>query len=606
MANNYTTTSLEALKYLCSVINKTVDLPSTVISDTSIATNTTYSSFKLDKEFDTLEDELKHYTDTAIAGLNKLTKEIINDKSLVVKDNVLYLYKAADDPSNDYMQMMLINGVAVELGSTQVDMSDYYSKTDSDNKFAAKVDLDILTTTVNDKINKTSILTAIDNDATDDQVYSAKAINTELDKKVDKTDIATTIDSSSTNDKPVGAKATYDELSKKLDIEEANMVNLMAFPYDNPNQETSGITFKVDDDGVIHVSGTKTTNGTVQYYPMRDVMGTYGYLINIFEVGKTYTLNGCPRGGSNNTYRLRLILNYDKSSEGLTAYQYIDTGEGITFTIQSEIKYARLMIDYSGAIGTTYGDLIFKPQIIKGDKVVDFKIILNRNNLIQLKNVIDGTANGLNGRLTLKSGEDMDNINNTGYYSILTGTVASSILNLPVKSACLIDVYGNNLVSGKGWMVQEVKAVNSINSPIYRRSKLHEGSWGQWQKLCTTAVADVGITYINTFEDETYVKPTGTNSCSYHVINGHCIVTLQTYCLSTSQDFVQIASGLPKPKSFLYSNAIDRQMNWDSGARGVFQITTDGVINVVCNYGDTSVTGVRNLYVTFSYPVAQS
>ena len=217
MANNYTTTSLEALKYLCSVINKTVDLPSTVISDTSIATNTTYSSFKLDKEFDTLEDELKHYTDTAIAGLNKLTKEIINDKSLVVKDNVLYLYKAADDPSNDYMQMMLINGVAVELGSTQVDMSDYYSKTDSDNKFAAKVDLDILTTTVNDKINKTSILTAIDNDATDDQVYSAKAINTELDGLIKKTDISTTIDSTSTDNTVPTNKAVYNSLINKVD-----------------------------------------------------------------------------------------------------------------------------------------------------------------------------------------------------------------------------------------------------------------------------------------------------------------------------------------------------------------------------------------------------
>ena len=87
--------------------------------------------------------------------MNKLTKEIINDKSLVVKDNVLYLYKAADDPSNDYMQMMLINGVAVELGSTQVDMSDYYSKTDSDNKFAAKLDLDTLTEAV-EGLQKTS------------------------------------------------------------------------------------------------------------------------------------------------------------------------------------------------------------------------------------------------------------------------------------------------------------------------------------------------------------------------------------------------------------------------------------------------------------------
>ena len=90
---NYTTMSLDAIKLLCSVINKTVDLPNTIISDTSIATNTTHSSYKIKLDMDNLETELKNYMDTAIAGMNKLTKEIINDKALVVKDNVLYLYK---------------------------------------------------------------------------------------------------------------------------------------------------------------------------------------------------------------------------------------------------------------------------------------------------------------------------------------------------------------------------------------------------------------------------------------------------------------------------------------------------------------------------------
>ena len=132
------------------------------------------------------------------------------------------------------------------------------------------------------------------------------------------------------------------------------------------------------------------------------------------------------------------------------------------------------------------------------------------------------------------------------------------------------------------------------------------GKWGTWQRVCTTKIKDIGITYINTFEDETYVKPTGTNSCSYHVTNGHCIVTLQTLCLSTTNSFIQIVSGLPKPKISLYENAIDRQIKTNSGARGVFQLTPDGVLSVVCNYGDTSVTWGRNLYATFSYPVAES
>ena len=211
MANNYTTTSLEALKYICSVINKTVDLPSTVISDASIATNTTYSSFKLDKEFTTLEDELKHYTDTAIAGLNKLTKEIINDKSLVVKDNVLYLYKAADNPSDDYMQMMLINGVVIELGSTQVDTSDYYNKTDSDNRFAAKLDLTTLTTSLNDLKTMIGDTTQIKNNTF---VEDVKELYTGLDDRVSKTDVVTALDGTVTDEQVASALLTKTELDK--------------------------------------------------------------------------------------------------------------------------------------------------------------------------------------------------------------------------------------------------------------------------------------------------------------------------------------------------------------------------------------------------------
>ena len=147
--------------------------------------------------------------------------------------------------------------------------------------------------------------------------------------------------------------------------------------------------------------------------------------------------------------------------------------------------------------------------------------------------------------------------------------------------------------------------VDKVNNHLYVRfaDSVDMSAWG---KVCTTSVADVPLTYINTFEDETYVKPSNTNVCNYYVSNGNCIISIETNCLSTSTNFTKIISGLPKPKIRLYANATDRQMNWNSGSRGVFQLMPTGVLNVVCNYGDTSVTGGRNLYVTFSYPVAGS
>ena len=131
------------------------------------------------------------------------------------------------------------------------------------------------------------------------------------------------------------------------------------------------------------------------------------------------------------------------------------------------------------------------------------------------------------------------------------------------------------------------------------------GAWSRWKRVCTTSVADVPTTYINTFENETYIKPSENNVCSYYVTNGRCEVKLGVECLSSTNNFVQIISGLPKSKSPIYSNVVNLVMS-NSGASGVFQLNTNGTIRIVCSYGDSSVTGGRFFYTTFSYPVAES
>ena len=404
----------------------------------------------------------------------------------------------------------------------------------------------------------------------------------------DSTNISTTIDENSTDKEVPSAKTVYTELNKKLDIEEASISNLISFPYDSPTiHENSGITFKVDDEGVIYVSGTKTTDGLVQYYPIRDTVGTSGYLIDTFEVGKTYTLSGCPNGGSASTYRLRILLNYDKSSEGLTPYQYI----GVTFTIESEIKYVRIMIDYSGATDTSYGDLVFKPQITEGNKVIDFKPSLDRNNLTQLRNTVSSTINGLNGRMVINSGEDMDNITTLGFYTISSGTTAQTILNLPINSACFIDVYGNNhTVAGTGWMVQEVKASNTANAPIYRRSRVQEGSWGKWQRLCTTSVADVAQTTITSLHSNVT-----DGNVYYQVKNGICYVDLVALSIGTVEPF-KICEGLPKCASKPHCILVSSDATTVLGL--VYKPIDDNTLWV-----NMRQSGVG--YCSFSYPVAE-
>ena len=149
--------SHEALSFLCNCINNTVNLSKDIVLDTAIQTSSTYSSFLIENKLKQLKEENETYANSLVAGLNKLSKEVINDKSLVTQENILYLYKSDDDTSNNYMQMMLINGVSVELGTTEVDISTLYSKDECDSKFGAKLDLDTLTTSFNElKTNLTT------------------------------------------------------------------------------------------------------------------------------------------------------------------------------------------------------------------------------------------------------------------------------------------------------------------------------------------------------------------------------------------------------------------------------------------------------------------
>ena len=208
MSKTYTTLSREGYTYLIGLIRNLANV-SEGIDDLHLLSNGTFSSVKIDTLLNTLRSDCNEYTDRLVANLSRLELKIANDESEISQPNIMYLYKASGETS--YSQYVVIEGTKILLGTCDIDMGDYYTITQADAKFVLKTDFDSLknklTTHTDDtnihvtsaertkwnevdnKVNKSSILTAISDIPSDNNLLSEKVIKSELDKKSNNTDL---------------------------------------------------------------------------------------------------------------------------------------------------------------------------------------------------------------------------------------------------------------------------------------------------------------------------------------------------------------------------------------------------------------------------------
>ena len=109
-----------------------------------------------------------------------------------------------------------------------------------------------------------------------------------------------------------------------------------------------GITVTKNSDGTLTVNGTATADAAV-------IFNT-----TVTLAAGTYTLSGCPSGGSSSTYNLNL--------DQLSTMR--DNGSGVTFTLNSERTSTAYV---SVKSGVTMNNVIFKPMIVSGSTSGDFE-----------------------------------------------------------------------------------------------------------------------------------------------------------------------------------------------------------------------------------------
>lgn len=157
-------------------------------------------------------------------------------------------------------------------------------------------------------------------------------------------------------DYPMPVNTRTGELSYK--VQGKNLINKS-----RQSQTLNGVTLTNNGNGTYTLNGTATANTSFDFYST-DLVLPYG----------TYTLSGCPAGGSTSTYKLAWNVG------GTTTN---DLGDGVSYTGFATDRGVWLTI-YSGY---TCNNLVFKPMIEKGSTKTSFEPYISRTFPINLGNI---------------------------------------------------------------------------------------------------------------------------------------------------------------------------------------------------------------------------
>ena len=152
--------------------------------------------------------------------------------------------------------------------------------------------------------------------------------------------------------------ALADESFRNLKVYGGCGKNLLPYPYSNSTKTINGITFTDNGDGIITANGTATADAQ------------FNCTIGMWLEPGTYTVSGCPAGGSSSTY-----------FTALGATVNADVGAGKAVTYQERVKRQVFIVVKTG---TTVENITFKPQLEKGSTATAWE---------QYKEVGDGGKN---------------------------------------------------------------------------------------------------------------------------------------------------------------------------------------------------------------------
>ena len=151
-----------------------IETMSSIILDSEVRLDKTYSSSKIYTDIQDAIDTSKAYTLSELGKMSGASYKVVTATNEMTDEKIIYLL----NNGTTFDMYIVDNGTPTKIGDTDVDLSDYYTKTEVDNDFLKKTDATSIYATK----------TELNEKANDDEV-AKKADITDLQEQIDNLDI---------------------------------------------------------------------------------------------------------------------------------------------------------------------------------------------------------------------------------------------------------------------------------------------------------------------------------------------------------------------------------------------------------------------------------
>ena len=129
-----------------------IETMSSIILDSEVRLDKTYSSSKIYSSMQDAIDTSKAYTLSELGKMSGASYKVVTVTSDMTDEKIIYLL----NNGTTFDMYIVDNGTPTKIGDTDVDLSDYYTKTEVDNDFLKKTDATSIYATkteLNEKVN---------------------------------------------------------------------------------------------------------------------------------------------------------------------------------------------------------------------------------------------------------------------------------------------------------------------------------------------------------------------------------------------------------------------------------------------------------------------